>query len=747
MKKKAINQQRGSVILPFVVSLLVGLILLGGVQIGYYFFMKRELQNTVDLAVLSGVQLLSNAQAESAGCKDVDSAVRASAKENFKRHGLKEWEDNITMTVECGNWQHNLPAPRHFEKAVVNGRFNAIHAIIKYDALPYMPFSSSAVIAVEAIAKSSTPVAAFQLGSQLLRFDNSALLGGLLGLVGLNVDNLTLLDSEGLANTKITPAGLLDLLGVDLGIGGLGALTPNGVADIDNITLLNLLDASVNAVTDSVLGVQLNALRAKLLDLNLGNIKIPIGSADNQPGLFAFLGIGKDDPLEAALDVQLGLGDILKTAIAIGANGHALEVPGLNVLGLAKAKLSIVEPPVIAIGPVGTTGHSAQIRLWLDIDTDKLLGGLLKPLVSNILGTRIHLPISLDIVSGTGKLEKLQCFRNPPAMDISVTSRILNVCVGKMDENSIMSDKRGCEEGLQEELLIKLLHAPVLSGKLHIPALEYPELVKNLEVGQTVSTKPNSLQLGDTVDNVVTGLLNLLSGLFRPPATMDGWEGTYTENPSLIPDLVESYLEKSKDNAGFYNVENVTYLVLNGSGSPSETGYMPALLKVNFTFDNAIPYSCVLKACPASTWKTGTFKEAFHAYTSIPYGVLEIVGAVPWIGNNFQNCAGLLSSLLGWNSCVKHNLTELFKQHQNEVLTVDPNSAEIQSILNQSSNEVSCNGALCILLKPVLNLLKPILNGVGLVLTSLLDDVLGLELGRTDVTALAIECDPAQLVY
>lgn len=117
------------------------------------------------------------------------------------------------------------------------------------------------------------------------------------------------------------------------------------------------------------------------------------------------------------------------------------------------------------------------------------------------------------------------------------------------------------------------------------------------------------------------------------------------------------------------------------------------------------------------------------------------------MGNNFQNCAGLLSSLLGWNKCVKHNLTELFKQHQNKISTVNPDTTEIQSILDKKAKEVTCNGALCVLLKPVLNLLKPILNGVGLLLTALLDDVLGLELGRTDVTALAIDCDPAQLVY
>ncbi|MBK1779953.1 hypothetical protein JHL22_01845 [Advenella sp. WQ 585] len=746
MKKSAINRQRGSIILPVAVSILVGLILLGGVQLGYYFYMKRELQNTADMAVLSGVQMLSES------CQQAKDTTKASITQNFKHDTL----DDDMLEMECGTWRTDLPAPRHFvNTANAEGFYNALRVSVNYNALPFMPFSSKSTIAVEAIAKSNIPVAAFQVGSQLLRFDNSALLGSLLGIVGLDVNNLTLLDSDGLANTKITPAGLLDLLGVDLGIGGLGVLTPDGLADINNITLLNLVDASINAVTDSTLGAQLNVLRTKLLDLTVGAIKlgdavIPIGGAAGQPGLFAFLGIGKDDPLGAALDVKLGLGDILKTAIALGANGHALDIPDLSLLGLAKAKLTIVEPPVIAIGPVGTTGHSAQIRLWVDVNTDNipLLGALL-----GILQTKVHLPVSLDIVSGTGTLDSLQCSRTPPVMDISVVSRVLNVCVGKMDAESIMSDKRGCEVGLQEQNLIKLLGIPVLSGKLHVPALQDNGLVKNLAVGQTGVTDPNKLPLGDTVDDLVTGLLNLLSGLLREPVGLPGnWSGSYS-GPDLLPQLAKSYLEASKKN-GLYNVDGVTDLVLNGKGKPGNDDYLPKLLTSDFEFDNAIPRTCVLDTCPQSMWKKGRFSEAFKAYTSDPGGLLGVLGlSISSWGAGYSNCAGLLNNVVGgivgagWNTCVENNLVKLMGNHSSYVNTIDPNNKEIQSILDRNSNEVTCNGLLCIVLKPVLLVLKPILNGLGIILTNLLDGLLGLELGRTEVSALAIECDPAQLVY
>jgi len=40
-----------------------------------------------------------------------------------------------------------------------------------------------------------------------------------------------------------------------------------------------------------------------------------------------------------------------------------------------------------------------------------------------------------------------------------------------------------------------------------------------------------------------------------------------------------------------------------------------------------------------------------------------------------------------------------------------------------------------------------VLNGIGTLLTTTLANVLGLELGRTDVHVQSIQCNSAQLVY
>lgn len=88
------------------------------------------------------------------------------------------------------------------------------------------------------------------------------------------------------------------------------------------------------------------------------------------------------------------------------------------------------------------------------------------------------------------------------------------------------------------------------------------------------------------------------------------------------------------------------------------------------------------------------------------------------------------------------------RQHKNQV-GMDSSTLNniVNQIMNPKTDTVQCNGALCMLLKPVLSLLKPILNGVGQLVSLTLEHVLGIELGRSDVEALGIQCDVAEIVY
>ncbi|MEN7522349.1 pilus assembly protein TadG-related protein, partial [Bordetella pertussis] len=72
---RARRRQRGSILIPAALAILIGVALLGAAQLGYFFYMKRELQKTADLAALTGVQVLS--PGDEAACAAAGQAVRA----------------------------------------------------------------------------------------------------------------------------------------------------------------------------------------------------------------------------------------------------------------------------------------------------------------------------------------------------------------------------------------------------------------------------------------------------------------------------------------------------------------------------------------------------------------------------------------------------------------------------------------------------------------------------------------------
>ena len=778
MKKSAPNRQRGSIIVPVAVSLLVGLILLGGVQLGYYFHLKRELQNTADLAALSGVQLLSEGGDV---CADDDGhpakiAAIANIKENFKQNDAVNEDGGprkLKWTVSCGTWDpakevkadaaNNVAgkyvSPQYFEEELnSNNKFNALRVILSYDPPIFIPTFSSffgkspsaTTISVEAIAKSNEPVAAFQIGSQLLNFNNKGLLGLLLGAVGVDISKLTVLDSKGLADATIKPSGLLGLLG-GVGIDDLGLLTPDGVANLDNVTILQLIDASAELVGEgTAAAVALGAISKELVDIELGEIKlldmeIPLGGGEGQPGLLAFLGIGGNDPLGGALDVKLGVGDLLKTAIAVAANGHALVIPDLDVLGVVKAKLSIVEPPVIAIGPVGTTGYSAQVRLWLNIDTDELLGGLGSLILNTVLHTRVRLPIALDLVSGEGELKKLECAKVPPTMDVSVVSRILNVCVGELTEDSVFSTAKACHnipsfKDTPRPELIKLLGIPVLSGKLHIPAFTTPpDLIEDLAVNTAAFTEPNELPLGNTVEGIVYALLELLNGLLKEPSFADFppgyWDGDEYKKDQLISNIAQKYLDSADRNIKKYDIDDLLMLIKEGKGEVGEEDYLPPLLEDDFITDIEI-------SCGSGCKKEATFTEALDNSIRTPSSLLDGIFGI-------TSCSGLSNITSdSYNECVKINFNSLLKKYSQNIAAINSDSNQMDSILDFDIEEGStCNSILCGVLRPIVGLLKPILNVLGKGVLSPLLTSLGINVGQTEVKAIAIDCDPAQLVY
>lgn len=731
--------QRGSLLIQFAVFLSITVLILGVVDLGYSFYAKRDLQRIADLAAIEAVQGIDpdnkGASCLAAGTRSVES----------------NWPSPIsprTKSVVCGEWNAaKYAAPRHFLGNAADT--TAAQVVLEGDSPRFIPGPWSRRVRAEAIAQRTEAATSFQIGSQLLNLNKDAPLGRVLTLIGLDANKLTVLDSNGLANAKVTPSGLLDALGVDLGIEGLAVLTPQQLADLNNLSLLQIINASLEAVSDNTLKADVRAAIDVIKDLSIDGVKlldskIPLlgDSSAGTPGIFTFLSLGKTtSPNAAALDTQIGIGAILNTAIMIAANGHSLQVKDTSLLNTVKLGLTVVEPPTIVIGR-GTIGNSAQVRLNLDIDSKglPLLGNLL-----DTLGVRINLPIKVDGVSADGMLNEdngVNCRTNPPSIDVDVAARLAKITIGHPELSS--SDP--------SNVLIKTPLSLNVRGPIGVNVLSArDETLHDITKDQSKWTQTNPLLLGDTLEALTDAVFQLLGGLFSPPIMNSNWQGMTTDGTATqtkeaqIEVLAKLYLEETKVN-GFYKIDPAIDLLLNGRGTEGTDGYLGKLVTSNFSFVNAIPKSCLLVICAPSEWTTGTFSQAFKAYTSTTYGVLDLVG-ISTLGNGYTSCAGLLTSLLAWNACVLGDLNNLLKKQSTHVNLTDAN-ALVDSLKNNATSSVTCNGALCVLLKPILNPLKGLLNGVGQALLSpLLKSVLGLELGRNEVKALDISCNTAELVF
>lgn len=708
--------QRGGMSVTMML-VMVGLIgMLGLIEIGYLYWAKRDVQKTADLAALAGAQRLDLCSADRAD----NAAARANAVNANRFPG--------TLQVQCGDWNPAHTSEDNFAPVSAAAPANAVKVVAERSVLPFLGQNQSLpTVRAQAVATRAPPFAVLSVGSQLLRVNGNTPLGSVLKLVGVDLDQTTLLGYDGLAQAKVTPHGLLKALNIavdaDISIGEFNALLA-----ANKVSLGRLVEATATVLSQSgVAHADLRALHDALAArLDMDRLAIQLGSNDAGSGLFGRI-VAPDGPATAALDAQVNALDLLTTGISIANSGRAVEVSQLNVLGV-QAKAAIIEPPSIAIGGVGTRAYNAQIRLFLDIDSNNLALGLGKVLTA--LGIRLRLPIHADVTNAMATVTGLQCSAVPATATVKVDSSVLRACVGKVADADRFSTRNVCDASLQNEQLLTLLGAPLINDRIQLNALSHSENL-TLAAGETKSTWINPAQIGTAVNDLVQQLLRVLGGMLNPAA-----KGMNTA--STADQLADQFLKASNPGNGLYDVDRTIALLRNGNPAQGISAFG------DWTVKGGVPYACVLGL--GTCYRDGSVWEGYRAtVTGQGLGLLDGVLGTLLGGLVINRCSGLVSALLAYNACVKGNLASYMQTAPAGVLDSYQGSG---SVTDPGTNTVACSGLLCTLLRPVLEgVLKPLLNGVGTLLTTTLAQVLGIELGRTDVHMQATQCNPAQLVY
>lgn len=675
-------------------AVLIGMVILLSVQVGYLFYMKRELQKAADLAALSAVQVLAPSGAV-AGCQPgqpVAVAARRSAVDNVP--GFVDPLAAGDVSVQCLYWDPTRPDPsgKHVftPNAAAGERANAVRVHIATTLSSLIPsvldgWTGGTRVQVEAVASNTAPTAAFSVESRLLRLASDGLLGKLLASLGATPAQLDVLDSAGLVNLNITPSGLLQELGIPVSVlAGVG--TPEQLAALPAITLGELLNASLAAAqrTSGTAQAQIGLL-ADIVNvmLDVAPLNIPI-KPFGEGGL---LDIGVATDAQAALQADIKVTDLLQTGLMI-ANGDNLIDLGLNVpiLGV-QSRVRVVEPPSIAVGGVGTRASTAGVRVYLRLNTSSI--PVVGP-VLNTLGTKVDLPLIVEVGQSDATLTGIcEAPLAPDQARFDVRSSVANVCVGQFPSmgpgDEFFSTANACIEdeftSVQRYPILNVLGLLPVSSRVTLPVF----------------------RAGDPVPVTLT----------EP----DSPDSTKTVNATDL-DLAEL-------------VRNVADTVILG-------------LLADLTEQNA--------KIPAGQAKQ--FAERLVGSQGAGESVSAVVNRLNWSAEQIQNLNnrvinGGLLGLLGGTVTVVGNLLDTVAAVVADtvcVLHLTPNAIRSCRIDSVAALALTGTSALSGLINVVIALLQPLLDPISELLRQVLM-LLGLNLGETDVSLLSVDCGKPRLVY
>ncbi|WP_082818237.1 TadG family pilus assembly protein [Variovorax boronicumulans] len=429
------RRQVGSVVINAAIALSLLVIFLVGTELGYLFFLKRELQKTVDLAALAGAQALRPSE-----CGVAQRAAQDNAAKNFPA-GINPLTD---AEVVCGNWDRVFNAPPlHFVAPTSGEKLNAVRISITRNPT-LLPFSftgtTNRTIAVTALAHQSIPQAMLSIRSTLLTLDTdkSPLLDAVFGkLLGGSVA-LTAAGWQGLVTTQINLLSFLDALALQVG------LQAGQYEQVLNtkVTAGKLLKALATVLEKN--GALANAALSGFNDMvgltaQVSNVELTVAE---------ILGIATGTP-SSALDLSLQAFQLTQAFVQLANSQHAVAVSApSNLLGLANVRttIKVIEPPqnsaignpelamLDPLGPDGIRVRTAQVRALISVDFTTALTGITNLVnavldltlpVTNLLNSLLHLDLvgALSNVLCIGcedKITDLRLVSSPFRIDVNI---------------------------------------------------------------------------------------------------------------------------------------------------------------------------------------------------------------------------------------------------------------------------------------------------------------------------------------
>lgn len=555
------RRQRGAIGLmaALVMFLLIACVVVA-LDTGRLYLEKQNLQRVVDLTALTvvaeaeeGLAGIERATLEEAASRNgfevgseeegyerewamteprLGGLCRLTRGEEGSAYTLREFTlipDGQTL-IECADVEG-----RNYEPGIAGRNALQVTATLATRASLVESVLGTTTVEMQATATAQRPasdIASFSVGSRLLSADGSGLLGAI--LPGLDVSAV---GYEGLANASVSLHDLIDLAADTGTASGLIDGVSLNLAQLANISELQTLSRD-NNVTDSTLSAG--------ADLFADAINLFIGLGLDSVELAELILV---DPAaeESALDAQIGLLSLLEAMAFVG-NGQFIDVEELGVdlglLGGLDVVLDVIEPPRIAIGPIGcadgsqgacggqwrTEARTAQVKLGIGADVNV-------PLLADV-GIRLGVLAAgaragIDQAEPDGESHQLMvsAYQQPTDIKLDLDIAILGTRVSDLGEVGLAS-------GITSSLGIGQ-HSPLIGGVVNAASGLLDDLLSLFGslLGVVPTLDEEISQGGSTIswqDDLEAWLADLEQGwggsIMSPQPGLGAWPGEAPED-------------------------------------------------------------------------------------------------------------------------------------------------------------------------------------------------------------------------
>jgi uncharacterized membrane protein len=505
LESKFREDKSGNTIIIFALTIcmLIGFVAVA-VDAGSFYYAKRKLQGSTDLAALAAASDLANAQ---------NAAIATLNQNGFGSANLLNVEPGVytpdptvaptqRFVVQGGSNVNAVRLTTQMSSPMIFGRiFNIMPANA---AGVGQSATNNVTISAKAVA-AQTSFASFAIGSGLLNL-NGGILNSMLGsLIGGNL-SLSVMDYQNLANANIDLFSFSNALATRVHLTG---VTYSQVAST-NVQLGDVLNAIVdtaNATPNMNSGAisalsQIAAARGVTAAMTIA----PLVSF----GPYAQTTVGSA-PISATMSAY-----DLVSAVAQIANGtnQVQTALSLNIPGIAAAslQLAIGQPPVgtslVGVGAVGTTIHTAQTRLLLNVQ-----------LVATGQTALVNVPIYIELAAGTATLTALSCSPgnvSNATVTLAVTPSVADAWIGNVSNANFTNLGTPLNPG--PATLFNLLNLVTVTGSAHAS-------ISNISPTQEIFTYSDiQQQIGKTTSTTdyLTSLLTSTIGNLQVTVNVAG---------------------------------------------------------------------------------------------------------------------------------------------------------------------------------------------------------------------------------